>query len=361
MGSDFLVERADWRRTRVLEPSPVPAPGPGQVLLRVDRFALTANNVSYALTGAMLGYWTFFPADEGWGRIPVMGFGDVVASRSDDVHQGERVFGFFPMATHLLIDAGDADAARFADVAPHRLETAPVYRQYLRTTTDPLYDAAREDQLLLLRGLFLTSFLVDDFLGDNDAFGARTFVISSASSKTAIALAAQLSRHRRGQVIGLTSARNAAFVRRLPYYDRVVEYDAIETLPADEPVVFVDHSGDRAVVDTLHRHVGDNLRHSAIVGATHWEGRRPSRELPGAPPTFFFAPAQVEKRTHEWGAAGLQQRVGDAWHAFLASTDGWLEVVRGHGPATVERVWHEVLEGRARPEQGHVLSMWEER
>lgn len=358
MGSDFLVERADWRRTRVLDALPDPTPGPGQVLLRVDRFALTANNVSYALTGAMLGYWRFFPVDETWGRIPVMGFGDVLASRHDDVREGERVFGFFPMATHLVIDAGDADAAKFADVAPHRLETAPVYRQYLRTTTDPLYDAAREDQLLLLRGLFLTSFLVDDFLGDNDGFGARTFVVSSASSKTAIALAAQLARHRRGQVIGLTSARNADFVRRLPCYDRVVEYDAIATLPQDEPIVFVDHSGDRAVVDTLHRHVGDNMRHSAIVGATHWEGRRPSRDLPGAPPTFFFAPAQVEKRTQEWGAAGLQQRLGDAWHAFLASTDGWLEVVRGRGPAEVERVYREVLEGRARPEQGRVLSMW---
>jgi hypothetical protein len=160
-------------------------------------------------------------------------------------------------------------------------------------------------------------------------------------------------------VVGLTSARNAEFVRRLPYYDRVVEYDAIATLP-QEPVVFVDHSGDRAVVDTLHRHFGENVRHSAVVGATHWEGRRPSRDLPGAQPMFFFAPGQLEKRTQEWGADGFQQRLGDAWRAFLASTDGWLEVVRGRGPATVERTWREVVEGRARPEQGHVLSMWED-
>ncbi|MCW5889513.1 MAG: DUF2855 family protein [bacterium] len=360
MSSDFLVDRAEWRRCRVIDAAPEPAPGPGQVLLRVDRFALTANNVTYAVIGDMLGYWRFFPADDGWGRIPVMGFGDVLASRHADVRAGERVFGFFPMATHLLVDAGDADAAKFADLAPHRADTAPVYRQYLRTTTDALYDPAREDQLLLLRGLFMTSFLVDDFLGDNGGFGARTFVVSSASSKTAIALAAQLRRHRRGRVIGLTSARNADFVRGLPYYDGVVEYDAIATLPADEPIVFVDHSGDRAVVDTLHRHVGDNLRHSAVVGATHWQGRRPSRDLPGAPPTFFFAPAQIEKRTREWGPAGLEERLGDAWRAFVASSDAWLEVVRGYGPAAVERAYREVLEGQARPEQGHVLSMWDE-
>ena len=359
MGSDFLVRRADWRQCRVDTTAEPPEPGPGQVLFRVDRFALTANNVSYALTGDMLGYWRFFPADDGWGRVPVMGFGDVLASRHDGVRPGERVFGFFPMATHLVIDAGDVQPAQFADAAPHRADTALVYRQYLRAAADPLYDPAREDQILLLRGLFLTAFLVDDFIADQDGFGARTVVVSSASSKTAIALACQLTRRGGGEVIGLTSPRNVAFVERLGCYDRVVPYAEITTLPAEVPIVFVDHSGDGEVVNTLHRHFGDNVKHSCVVGATHWEGRRPARDLPGAPPTFFFAPSQFEKRTAEWGAAGLQQRLGDAWRAFLASTDAWLEVVRDHGPAAVERVWGEVVEGRAQPHQGHVLSMWE--
>jgi hypothetical protein len=359
MRSDFLVQRADWRQCRVDTAAEPPEPGPGQVLFRVDRFALTANNVTYALTGDMPGYWRFFPADDGWGRVPVMGFGDVLASRHDGVRPGERVFGFFPMATHLVIDAGDVQPAQFADVAPHRADTALVYRQYLRAAADPLYDPAREDQILLLRGLFLTAFLVDDFIADQDGFGARTVVVSSASSKTAIALACQLAQRGGGEVIGLTSPRNAAFVERLGCYDRVVPYAEITTLPAEVPIVFVDHSGDGEVVNTLHRHFGDNVKHSCVVGATHWEGRRPARDLPGAPPTFFFAPSQFEKRTAEWGAAGFQQRLGDAWRAFLASTDAWLEVVRGHGPATVERVWGEVVEGRAQPHQGHVLSMWE--
>ena len=47
----------------------------------------------------------------------------------------------------------------------------------------------REDQDLLLRGLFLTSWLVDDFMFDNDHFGADEYVITCASSKTSIALA----------------------------------------------------------------------------------------------------------------------------------------------------------------------------
>jgi NADPH:quinone reductase-like Zn-dependent oxidoreductase len=356
---DFTIRRDDWRTGRIDRVTLPDALATGQVVLRVDRFALTANNISYALTGDMLGYWTFFPADDGWGRLPVMGFGDVLASAHPEVKPGERVFGFFPMSTHLIVAAGDAGPAHFVDVAAHRADTALAYRQYLRVAADPHYDAAREDALLLLRGLFLTSFLVDDFVADNDGFGARTVVISSASSKTAIALAFCLSRRKAAHVVGLTSARNRDFVAGLGCYDRVLAYDEVETLDAQAPSVFVDHSGDGAVVGAVHRRLADNLRHSAIVGATHWSGARTAKNLPGAAPTFFFAPSQLEKRRAEWGQAGFDARLGDAWRSFLAFSDGWLHVVRGSGPAEVERVYHDVLEGRARPDQGHILSLWE--
>lgn len=122
-----------------------------------------------------------------------MGFGDVIASEHPEVALGERVFGFFPMSKHLVIQADRLNAGGFSDAAPHRSKHAPAYRQYSRVATDPQYDAEYEDETLLLRGLFMTSFLVDDFLADGDFFGARSFLISSASSKTAVALAALLS------------------------------------------------------------------------------------------------------------------------------------------------------------------------
>lgn len=355
---DFLVRRDDWRTCRFDE-TPLPAPLAAEhVLLKVDRFALTANNITYALTGDMLGYWTFFPAAEGWGRLPVMGFADVVESAHPAVARGERVFGFFPMSTHLVVHAGDAGAASFTDVAAHRAATALAYRQYLRTAADPLYEAAREDALLLLRGLFLTSFLVDDFLADQQGFGARTFLVTSASSKTAIALAFCLAARGAGEVVGLTSARNQAFVSSLSCYHRVLRYDEIPSLDASAPSVLVEHSGDGAIVNAIHRHLADNLKHSAVIGATHWSGARPARDLPGAPPTFFFAPLQMEKRQKELGPAGFQDKLGAAWRHFVAFSDGWLHVVRDHGRDAVERVYREVLEGATRPDQGHVLSLW---
>jgi hypothetical protein len=355
---DFQVRRDDWRTCRVEETALPGALAPGHVLLKVDRFALTANNISYALTGDLLGYWTFFPAGDGWGRLPVMGLADVLDSAHPGVARGERVFGFFPMSTHLLVHAGDASATTFTDVVAHRAATALAYRQYLRSAADPLYEAPREDALLLLRGLFLTSFLVDDFVADQAGFGARTFLITSASSKTAIALAFCLAARAAGEVVGLTSARNHAFVSSLSCYDRVLRYDEVGTLDSSAPAVLIDHSGDGAVVNAIHRHFAANLRHSAVVGATHWSGPRPARDLPGPPPTFFFAPQQMAKRQQEWGPARFQDRLGTSWRSFVAFSDGWLRVVRDTGPDAVERVYRAVLDGDARPAEGHVVSLW---
>ena len=101
---DFLVNRSDWHKTRFVE-GPEPRDlAPGQVLFRVDRFAFTANNISYALSGDMIGYWRFFPTEEGWGRIPAMGFADVVASTHPEVAVGTRCFGFYPMSRYLRIE-----------------------------------------------------------------------------------------------------------------------------------------------------------------------------------------------------------------------------------------------------------------
>jgi len=358
-GLVFEVQPRRFAVARVVRTGPLPAPADGQVLFRVDRFALTANNVSYAFTGKMLGYWRFFPTEDGWGRIPAMGFADVVGSRHPEVAVGERVFGFFPMATHLLIDAADVGPAQLEDGVAHRRDLAPAYRQYLRTGADPLYRAADEDALLLLRGLFLTAFLLDDFLDEHDGFGARQVIVSSASSKTSIALGHLLAARGRRRAVGLTSARNAAFVRELGCWDAVVEYGDVTRLDAAAPSVFVDVSGDGGLTAAVHGRLGDRLRHSAVVGATHWDAPRRSGALPGPAPEFFFAPGRIEKRVGEWGPAEFQRRQAAAWRRFAAWAAGWLRVVRGRGPTAVEQAYRAVLAGTADPRDGHVLSLWE--
>jgi NADPH:quinone reductase-like Zn-dependent oxidoreductase len=357
MPLDFMVRRDGWSQTCFVESETVPL-APGQVRFRVDRFALTSNNVSYAAVGDMLDYWGFFPAPEGFGRVPAMGYADVSESEHPDVPVGQRVFGFFPMSTHLVIEPQGVGPAGYVDGVAHRASHAAAYRQYAPVEGDPTYARDREDQTLLLRGLFMTSFLVDDFIADSDFYGATQFVIGSASSKTGIALADLLVRRGGGPVIGLTSARNREFVEKLGFYDRVLLYDDVESL-AQEPTVFVDHSGNGDAVNALHRHLNENVRYSCIVGATHVGASPRSETLPGAEPSFFFAPAQMQKRAQDWGPQGFQERVGAAWVRFRDASDTWLHVVRGRGPEAVERTWAEVLDGRARPDEGHVLSLHE--
>jgi hypothetical protein len=351
----FEVRKSDWKQTRFVE-EPVPALAPGQVLFRVDRFALTANNVTYAFAGDMLGYWRFFPCAEGWGRIPVMGFADVIRSTHPEVKEGTRCFGFYPMGRHLVIQPGVVSPAQIVDAAPHRAGLAPAYAQYLPTTGDAAWSAAREDQILLMRGLFMTSFLADDFLAEQGWRGARSVLLSSASSKTSIALAFQVKQSGRVRAIGLTSARNLAFVRGLGFYDEVVTYEEIPALPV-EPAVFVDMAGDGAVTAAVHRRFGDTLAYDCAIGATHWSAERRSDALPGPKPEFFFAPAQIVKRSQDWGPQVLATRMAAAWTKFCDASDAWLHVVRSRGREGLERVYQDTLAGRTQPADGHVVSL----
>jgi hypothetical protein len=357
---DFVVERQNLRSCKFVRHDLGGKDlGPGQVLLRVSSFAFTANNITYAVAGDMLSYWNFFPAESGWGRIPVWGFADVIRSKHPSVGEGERVFGYLPMSTHLVVEPGGATPTAFVDASPHRRALPVVYNQYTRTATDPAYDAEHEDQQMLFRPLFMTAFLLDDFIADNDLFGARAVVLSSASSKTAFGLGFLLHRNRPEQceVIGLTSATNTSFVEGLGCYDRVITYDRITSLNADVPTVFVDMAGNGAVASAIHRHLRDNLKHSGIVGATHWDRGERASDLPGPPPVFFFAPTQLEKRMKEWGAGEYQRRYGEAWRDFLGFTESCIRVTHGNGAAAVERVYLETLEGRAKPDTGYVLSL----
>jgi hypothetical protein len=342
----------------------------GHIRLRLDSFALTSNNITYAAFGDAMKYWNFFPTtDAARGCIPVWGFADVVESRAEGLALGERIYGYFPMATHAVLQPSRIGASSFVDAAEHRRELHPVYNQYTRCAADPGYAVAHEAHIALLRPLFMTSFLIDDFLADNDFFGAKTVLLSSASSKTAYGTAFCLSQ-RRGtpsavKVIGLTSAANAAFTRGLGCYDQVITYDEIASLPADVPTAYVDMSGSASVRAAVHGHFNDALKHSCAVGGTHWDDLTAKntdapKHLPGPRPTLFFAPAQIKKRATDWGPAGLNQRTGDAWAAFMQALTNpaapWLTVVSGQGAAAVEAVYRELLSGHTQPQQGHMLS-----
>jgi hypothetical protein len=356
--STLEVRKDNWSETRVVTEILDGELGENEVLLKADRLALTANNISYAASGDALGYWGFFPAEQGWGRIPAMGWGEVIASAHPDIDLGERVWGFFPFATHLKILAGKQRADQFHDISPHRAEYAPVYAQFDRASVNPIYEVAREDQDSLLRGLFMTSWLVEDFMDVHDAFGAKSCLITSASSKTSIALGHSVRQRGALVSIGITSPGNVAFCEGLGCYDKVVTYAEIASLDADQPVVMVDMAGSAQVLSDVHHHYGDNMKYSCRVGATHYDEMGAVEGLPGATPEFFFAPGHIQTRSAELGAMELMMRLGTAYVGFRQFCDNWLRVERSYGPDAVGRIYQQVLAGKTDPASGQIISLW---
>ena len=289
--------------------------------------------------------------------MPTWGFAEVSSSEADAVEVGARLYGYYPAASHLVVTPVDADERGFVDGSPHRAELPSAYHRYLVTGGDPFYRDDTEDMQMLLRPLFFTSFLIDDQLADDALTAKGPVVMSSASSKTALAAAFMLAQREGVELIGLTSSRNVGFVEGLDIYARTVAYDDIGKLERG-PATYVDFAGDGDVRKAVHSHFGDELLHSMAVGVTHWEEfKGGDSELPGPPPTFFFAPTRVTKRANDWGAAGLEERVAEAWHPFCEWTGGWLQVERGEGFDAVRDAYLDVLEGRVEPSRAHVLSV----
>jgi hypothetical protein len=369
--ANFLV-RKDQLGTTTVHTSHPTALADGQVRVDIDRFALTSNNITYAAMGDAMQYWQFYPAaDTGdgmaWGRIPVWGFGTVQASNHPDVAVGERLYGYFPMANAVDLTPAKVSATAFFDAAPHRAQLHSVYNQYMRCAMDPFYTTDSEDVQALLRPLFITSWLIDDFLADNDFFGATSdpsqpglMLLSSASSKTAYGTAFQLAQRKGIEVVGLTSPANVAFCESLGCYHRVLTYDQLDQIAPDAPCIYVDFAGNAAFRKALHTHC-KGLKYSSSIGATHVSDIGGGKDLPGPKATLFFAPAQIKKRSTEWGAQGLGQRLVQSWQTFVATVSNpqkpWLRVEHHTGADAVQSAYQQVLGGRGDPRVGHILSL----
>ena len=229
--------------------------------------------------------------------------------------------------------------------------------------------AALEAQQALLRPLFTTSFLIDDFLNDARFFGASQVLLSSASSKTAYGTAFCLAL-RRGQpgaprIVGLSSPGNLGFCRTLGCYDEVRAYDTLATVDRSTPTVYVDFAGNAALRRNIHEHFGAALCYSCSVGGTHWDELGSGGGLPGPRPTLFFAPAQIAKRSAAppagWGPAELQKRLGAAWVEFMKRVDDpaapWLRVRSARGPQAVREACLALLDGKVDARDGLMLSL----
>ncbi|MEM8525222.1 MAG: DUF2855 family protein [Bacteroidota bacterium] len=348
----FQVQRDKLADTRLIS-SDISPLQPGQVLLKIDQFALTANNITYGVVGDQMGYWHFFPAEDHWGILPVWGLADVVKSQNEKVAVGERFYGYYPMSEYLVVKAANVNAYGFLDVSAHRKALPLLYNRYSNVAQEAAYANSSAALQMIFRPLFITAFLLDDMLLAQDLFQAKQVVLTSASSKTAFTLALLLARHaeRDFKIIGFTSKRNVGFVNGLDCYDTVIEYENLNEL-SDILTVIVDFSGNRGVLLSLQKRLANHLKFTSKVGMVHHDQRDGDGEVKGE---FFFAPAYAEQRLKDWTAAGFQERSGAAWQHFLAVGGNWLTINKTLGLANLDSIYQKVLNGTADAKIGQIV------
>jgi Protein of unknown function (DUF2855) len=323
----------------------------GEVRFALERFALSANNITYADLGEKFSYWQFFPTEPGFGLLPIWGFSRVVETNNSEFPIGMRAYGYWPLAQHCELTPQFLGGASFADKSAQRASLPAVYQLYQRWQHAP--DALAEARYALLRPLYMTAWLCADFLRDSAFFEASSVLVLSASSKTALALGAALKRLAPEiQTVGCTSAANLAFVRSSDCFDAVHSYEEIEQL-SKSATALVDVAGSPSLLARVHQHFSDALVYSGVLGISHRGELAPeNRLLPGAKPQLFFAPNQVKKRVQEHGPGWIEQHSRADWKDFLQSSTKWLEVDVATDFAQIQASYLSLLAGQAGASRG---------
>jgi hypothetical protein len=360
MLTEMWVDRTDYHHTRVVQ-GDMPTPGEGEILVAINKFAMTANNVTYAASGDLFGYWQFYPTgEEPWGKVTVWGIGEVEASHAEDIAVGERLYGFFPMASHVVMRPGELSERGFTDAMPHRSELPGLYNYYARTQSEPAQLQVLEDQRCIFFPLFMTGYVIADLLLDNDWFGARQMVIGSASSKTGFSTAAFIrAAGFKGAIVGLTSDLNVAFSEAVGCYDRVVSYGEVEKIE-NVASAYVDIAGSVDVRSRLHCGLREHAVQTLLVGATHWDqfGQSVGGEpLPGSEPQVFFAPAQIEKRDGEWGRGVMMGKAYAASIELVTQLAPTLLMESHSGAEACDAIWQSLLRNQISGQRGVMVSL----
>ena len=334
----------------------MPPVGEGAVRLKIESFSVTANNITYAVAGDQMGYWNFFPGSGDRGVVPMWGHAVVETSNHPEISVGERVYGYLPMATHLDVIPGKVSDGGFTDMAEHRQPMSPIYNQYSRLAADPEHDPAREPQRMIFGPLFKTGFLIETMFRTEGWFGAKVMVMTSASSKTSMALAS-VAKDKSPQIkrVGLTSAGNVGFTEASGMYDQVLTYDQIDQLE-QVATVSVDFAGNSKILRGIHEHLGENLAYSCLVGATHVDGRvGGSKGMPGPQPILFFAPHYAVAAIKEQGPKAFGQAIAESWHKFMSEVASTIEVDVRPGIAAARDTFVEMVGGHVDPAVGIVI------
>ena len=339
----------------------------GEIIVEIESFAFTSNNVTYGVAGEMMGYWKFFPSTKDpeniWGCIPMWGFAKIKHSNNKELKNGERLFGYFPASNILVMKPIKVSQKTFIDGQDHRKDLPPVYNNYIRLNNEDSYNKDNDNIRALLFPLHITSFCLCDYLQYEDYLGAEQIIIVSASSKTAIGLAQGLHREKgRPEIVGLTSKRNLDFVKDLNSYDHVITYDELDNINIDSPAVMVDMAGNREILGKLHSSLGNKMIKCITVGMTHWDNETTADDTMGQlmnreRTEFFFAPDHIQKRISDWGTEGYNQKTSSFMDTRAEQSKSWMNIKEVSGLDNFLSTYDNVIQGDINPNEGIIVNI----
>ncbi|KAF8215236.1 hypothetical protein K438DRAFT_1562324 [Mycena galopus ATCC 62051] len=368
---------------------------PNHILIRIDRFGFSANNITYQALGEQphFRYYDFHAAPktenvspQTHGLVPVWGFGSVVASSHPKILTGERIYGYLAPSRYLLVPVSPSDVNKHAFYVPrpHLPADRRPYNQIIRCSTDPEYipTALGEDLTMLYRPLFWTAYWFEDWIFSVGYRGATAFLISSASAKTAFCAAYLIGKRRSRRessvkIVGLTSKRNVAFTKGLSLYDEVVEYDTFQSALGREKWVYVDVAGNDDLNKRLFKHFqtpasGELITSVALGMTTLSPASEKVSSLDWNTNTFtaspqvpelenFFMVEWLNVRKHQLPLHEIFQRQKQAWAELMVDCVPWVRLEHVSGADEVKKAYDKIASSGFSPDVGFIWSLWDEK
>ncbi|BFM08510.1 DUF2855 family protein [Halioxenophilus aromaticivorans] len=331
---------------------------PGSMLVRLERFGFSSNNLASALAPGLASVWPqAFPAGTDRLRLPVWGVAQVVAANQAVFEPGACFFGCFPMTRFALIDPSMEPLERYGIGADQLLNPTGGHLPVPADTQSGCYNAV--DLQIMLRPLLMAAFMVMEELKESQFWHAQQIVVTCASSKTAMGLGYFLQQHfaersdgPSPQVIGLTAQSNVNFVRKHGHFDKVLSYEQFRAMD-EADTVLVDFSGNFSVQRMLVYYLKQHLIHAYALGAAHWD-EVASGEL--AMSCEYFSALDFYYQRHA-RSKDLNYRFQQLWPNACGAFIKWLKPQLVEGPDRVRWVYEQVLAGKSKPDVAYLCKL----
>lgn len=359
---EFQISKSDFTQVRVIESDFHDHQlANGQILVQVEQFAYTTNNISYAIAGERFGYWKYFPTSNGtddWVVTPVWGFGKVIKTNNSDVTLNSVIYGFLPTADQVILTPTQVSQFAFVENSLHRKDLDLFYNQYEIVTENLHYSRADDNARMVFGPLHQTAFVMLHFLQDSAWKGAEQIIILSASSKTSLGMAYGFcNADAKPTLVGVTSSKNVESLDRLNLYDEIVSYDNIEGITSDVPTLLIDMSGRNEIINDLFSKLGDQMISCIQVGRTHWTEPRSKSEVPREKIDFFFAPTYMVNKQKEWGKDTYDAALADFVKASTAKISTWLSYISHTSFEDLAKVHQRLSNGSVPPEEATIIQL----